>query len=269
MRLVKGLLHRCLEVLELLSVDSQWRRLSDVAGALDLPKGPVHRLLAELVALGWIEQDRDTERYRLTLKLALLGQQYLRSTSLPGVVQPILDEVAKRCGELVRLTVLQGGGLHWMASSQGAPTGLMYQPALNGPLVLHTTANGKAWLATMEDAAASRLALADGLGRVDAARRGPRALRDLDGLRADLAAIRARGYALAIEEAEPGVKAIAVVVRGHDDGVVLGTMSIAGPLVRMGPERDDEFRRLLAQAAGTLGLVWPRERWPLSTEVKE
>src|SRR5688572_22076750 len=112
MRLVKGLLHRCLEVLELLSVNSQWRRLSDVAGALDLPKGPVHRLLAELVALGWIEQDRDTERYRLTLKLALLGQQYLRSTSLPGVVQPILDEAAKRCGELVRLTVVQGGGLH-------------------------------------------------------------------------------------------------------------------------------------------------------------
>lgn len=268
MRLVKGLLHRCLEVLELLSVDSQWRRLSDVAAALNLPKGPVHRLLAELVVLGWIEQDSDTERYRLTLKLALLGQQYLRSTSLPGVVQPILDEVAKRCGELVRLTVVQGGGLHWMASSQGAPTGLMYQPALNGRLVLHTTANGKAWLATMDDALAARTALADGLGQVDAARRGPRALRDLDGLRADLAAIRARGYALAVEEAEPGVKAIAVVVRGNDDGVLLGTMSIAGPLVRMGPARDDEFHRLLAQAAGTLGLVWPRESWPLSTEVK-
>jgi DNA-binding IclR family transcriptional regulator len=268
MRLVKGLLHRCLEVLELLSVDSQWRRLSDVAGALGLPKGPVHRLLAELVALGWIEQDRDTERYRLTLKLALLGQQYLRSTSLPGVVQPVLDEVAKRSGELVRLTVVQGGGLHWIASSQGAPTGLMYQPALNGPLVLHTMANGKAWLATMDDAAAARIALADGLGQVDPARRGPRALRDLDSLRADLATIRARGYALAVEEAEPGVKAVAVVVRGHDDGVVLGTMSIAGPLVRMGPERDDEFHRLLAQAAGTLGLVWPRERWPLSAEVE-
>ena len=54
---------------------------------------------------------------------------------------------------------------------------------------------------------------------------------------------------LAIEEAEPGVKAIAVVVRAQHDQRVLGTMSIAGPLVRMGPERDAEFHALLRQAA--------------------
>ena len=55
MRLVKGVLKRCLEVLERLSVDSQWRRMSDIAAALDLPKGAVHRLLTELQSLGWIE----------------------------------------------------------------------------------------------------------------------------------------------------------------------------------------------------------------------
>jgi DNA-binding IclR family transcriptional regulator len=269
MRLVKGLLNRCLDVLTLLSVDSQWRRLSDIAMALDLPKGPVHRLLSELSALGWVEQDRETERYRLTLKLALLGQQYLRSTSLPAVAQPILDEVARRCRELVRLTVVQSNGLHWLASAQGAPTGLMYQPTLNGQLVLHTTANGKAWLATMNDAAAGRLALQEGLGQIAEPGRlvGPRALRDVDALLLDLAATRARGYGLAVEEAEPGVKAIAVVVRAQDDQKVLGTMSIAGPLVRMGPERDGEFHALLQQAAGTLGLVWPRDNWPSTIEI--
>lgn len=269
MRLVKGLLNRCLDVLTLLSADSQWRRLSDIASALELPKGPVHRLLSELSALGWVEQDHETERYRLTLKLALLGQQYLRSTSLPGVAQPILDEVARRCRELVRLTVVQGNGLHWLASAQGAPTGLMYQPAFNGQLVLHTTANGKAWLATMDDDAARRLALSEGLGQAAGPGRlvGPRALRDVNALLQDLAATRARGYGLAVEEAEPGVKAIAVVVRAHDDKKVLGTMSIAGPLVRMGPERDGEFHALLQQAAGTLGLVWPRDNWPSTREV--
>jgi DNA-binding IclR family transcriptional regulator len=262
MRLVKGLLNRCLELLELLSVDAQWRRLSDISAALALPKGPLHRLLAELVALGWVEQEPQTDRYRLTLRLALLGQQYLRNTSLPGVVQPVLDEAARRSRELVRLTVVQGDALHWLASSQGAPTGLMYQPGINGPLVLHTTANGKAWLATMDDAAALRLARQGGLGRADApgAPWGPRALRDAAGLRAELAATRARGYGLAVEEAERGVKAIAVVVRAHHDNAVVGTMSIAGPLVRMGPERDAEFHALLQQAALTLGLAWPHER---------
>jgi DNA-binding IclR family transcriptional regulator len=268
MRLVKGLLNRCLDLLELLSVDSQWRRLSDIAAALELPKGPVHRLLSELSALGWVEQDQETERYRLTLKLALLGQQYLRSTSLPGVAQPILDEVARRCRELVRLTVVQGHGLHWLASAQGAPTGLMYQPAFNGQLVLHTTANGKAWLSTMDDDAATRLALNEGLGQAAPGRLlGPRALRDVDALLQDLAATRARGYGLAVEEAEPGDKPSAWPGPAPHDKKVLGTMSIAGPLVRMGPERDAELHALLRQAAGTLGLVWPRDSWPSTPEV--
>jgi len=39
---------------------------------------------------------------------------------------------------------------------------------------------------------------------------------------------------------------------------VVGTMSIAGPMLRMGPERDAEFHALLGQAAGTIGMVWPR-----------
>jgi len=268
MRLVKGLLNRCLELLELLSVDARWRRLSDISAALALPKGPLHRLLSELIALGWVEQEPQTERYRLTLRLALLGQQYLRNTRMPGVVQPVLDEVARRCRELVRLTIVQGDALLWLASSQGAPTGLMYQPGFNGPLVLHITANGKAWLATMDDAAAVRLARRSGLGRADApgAPWGPRALRDVASLRAELAATRVRGYGLAVEEAEPGVKAIAVLVRAHDDGAVLGTISIAGPLVRMGPERDAEFHELLQQASLTLGLAWPRERQPVATD---
>jgi DNA-binding IclR family transcriptional regulator len=268
MRIVKGLLHRCLEVLELLSADSQWHRLSDIATVLEHPKGAVHRLLVELQALGWIEQDLETERYRLTLKLALLGQQYLRATGLPGIAQPILDEVAKRCRELVRLTVLQDNALHWLASSQGAPTGLMYQPALNGRLALHTTANGKIWLSTLDEAVAVRLATAGGLGLPARSGQlfGPRALRDAQDLLNDLAQCRARGYGLAIEEAEPGVKAIAVVVRAQHDDRMLGTMSIAGPLVRMGSERDAELHALLAQAAGTLALVWPHDNLPFAGE---
>jgi DNA-binding IclR family transcriptional regulator len=177
--------------------------------------------------------------------------------------------VAKRCRELVRLTVLQDDALHWIASSQGAPTGLMYQPALNGRLCLYTTANGKVWLSTHDDDEALRLAAADGFGvpLPPGRQAAPRALGDADALLQDLERTRKRGYGLAIEEAEPGVKALAVVVRAQHDQRVLGTMSIAGPLVRMGPERDAEFHALLQQAAGTLALVWPHDNLPLTGAV--
>jgi DNA-binding IclR family transcriptional regulator len=264
MRLVKGLLERCLELIELLAVDAQWRRMSEIADALGLQKGPAHRLLHEMAALGWVEQDTDTERYRLTLKLALLGQQYLRGTGLSGLVQPILDKAASQCHEFVALTVVQGNALHWFASSQGAPPGLMYQPSLSGRAMLYTTANGKVWLSTMSDEEAIRLALKNGLGR--SAREGeavgPRALRTVDEMLRELAATRARGYGVADEEAARGVRAIAVAVRAFDDQRVVATMSVAGPLLRMDPARDQELSALLQQTASTLGMVWPRNGPP-------
>src|SRR2546425_10689166 len=116
MRVVKGVLDRSLEALEVLAAEARWLRLSDIAARLELPKGPTHRMLAQLSQLGWVEQDPGTGQYGLTLKLSLLGQQYLHGTGLPGLVQPILDDVARECRELVRLTVVQGSGLAWLAS---------------------------------------------------------------------------------------------------------------------------------------------------------
>jgi DNA-binding IclR family transcriptional regulator len=256
MRVVKGVLDRSLEALEFLAAEARWLRLSYVAERLALPKGPTHRMLAQLCELGWVEQDTGTDQYRLTLKLSLLGQQYLHGTGLPGLIQPILDQVAGECRELVRLTVVQGQRLAWLASSQGATPGLMYQPQMSGPIVLHATANGKAWLATMDNETASRIALAGGLGKAGAS--GPRAIRTVTALGKELDATRRRGYALAVEEAEPGVTAIAVAIASREAGRVVGTMSIAGPLLRITPARYATYHRQLAAAAQRLGLIWPR-----------
>ena len=255
MRVVKGLLDRSLELLGLLARDARWHRLSDVAESLSLQKGPTHRLLAELSQLGWVEQDSSTDRYRLTLKLSLLGQQFLHNTGLPGLVQPILDDVAKHCGELVRLTMVQEGALHWFASSQGAPPGLMYQPAMSGQPRLHATANGKAWLATMGDEDATRLALHGGMGHKGAG--SSKAIATVDGLLRELALTRRRGYGLSVEEAEPGVKAIAIAIPSSDAQPAVGTMSIAGPLMRMGKERDRTLHALLREAGEKLRISWP------------
>ena len=75
----------------------------------------------------------------------------------------------------------------------------------------------------------------------------------------ELEVTRQRGYGLVVEEAEPGVAALAVPVRSLSDGTVVGTMSIAGPVMRVQPERYDAFYALLNEAASKLGAVWPRQ----------
>jgi DNA-binding IclR family transcriptional regulator len=260
MRVVKGAVDRCLEAIELLARAARWMRMSDIAAELGLEKGPAHRVLAQLVEQGWAEQDEATSQYRLTLKLALLGQRYLHGIGLPELVQPILERVAVQCHELVRLTVVNEGTLSWLSSAQGAAPGLMYSPAMDSPINLYATANGKAWLASMPDDLAIEHALRSGLGKADAGTgQGPKAINSIEALLAELALTRTRGYGLVIEEAEAGVWAIAVPVKLIPSGAVVGTMSIAGPVLRMQPERYGELHALLEEAANQLGSVWPRQ----------
>jgi DNA-binding IclR family transcriptional regulator len=252
MRLVKGLLDRCVDVTELLAAAPAAMRLSDIAQTLDLQKSATHRLLAELSARGWVRQVGLDGPYELTLRFALLGTRVLRGIGVIEVAQPLLDRLAVRTRELVRLTVVTGKGLAWLSSAQGALPGLMYQPAMDGVPVLHATANGKVFLASLPDEAALSMASASGLGRL---RPTPRTLDREASLLADLAVIRSRGWAVAEQEAEIGVTALAVGVRGRD-GVLRGTISVAGPALRMN-EKQEAILAGLGETADELGAIWP------------
>lgn len=251
MRLVKGLLQRCTEVMHRLAAGPAG--VSELAVALEMPKSATHRLLQELVRLGWAERLQDG-RYAASLRFALLGRDVLRRTRLFENIQPLLDTLAGELRELVRLTIVDREGLSWLASAQGAPAGLMYQPEMSGGLVLHATANGKAFLATFDDATACRLA-GDALGRV---RLTPRSLATPAALTRELALVRARGYAVADEEADRGVVAVAVAIRPRG-GPATGTLSAAGPKVRMPPSRFPALLEALARTAAILATIPPFE----------
>lgn len=253
---VKSPIDRLLDVLELLAQEIQPLALGAIAGRLDLPKSATHRLMSHLLAAGWARQDPATGFYGLTLKLTLVGQRYLQRTGLPDLYQPFLDALARRTEAFVRLALVEGQELTWIGHAQGARAGLIYQPELVTEIQLNVTANGKAWLATMSDEEALRLMLAQGLAGPD--RYGPRALTRIDALLADLALVRRRGWATAIEEAEAGVAAIAAAIVVPAGGPVVGTVSVAGPVVRMDEARRSELAAEVMATAAQIAALWPR-----------
>src|SRR5690242_21812006 len=111
---------RCLAIIELLADGARAMALGDIAERLALPKSGAHRLLATLVDLGWAEKDPDTSFYRLTMRLAVLGQQFYVATGIPDICQPHLDRLAQSCHEFARLAVVDGHSLVWVAHAQGA-----------------------------------------------------------------------------------------------------------------------------------------------------
>ncbi|WP_352942346.1 helix-turn-helix domain-containing protein [Mesorhizobium sp. M0809] len=78
---------RCFAVIELLANDASAMRLGEIAERLDLQKSAAHRMLTLLCNMGWAEQDSVTGFYKLTVRLAIVGQRFLNATSLTDVCQ--------------------------------------------------------------------------------------------------------------------------------------------------------------------------------------
>jgi IclR family transcriptional regulator, acetate operon repressor len=248
---------RVMDIIELLADEPNGLPLSDIARRLDMPKSAAHRLLNSLVNRKFAVQDSNSQRYRLTVKLAAVGFRLLAGVGTSDICQPSLDRLAARTGELVRLALVDGETLFWIAKSQGALSGLRYDADLGQAVVLHATATGRAWLSTMDDKTA--VGLVKARGYVVPARFGKPLVRDEETLVKELAATRARGYGVAIEEGEPGTCAMARPILGRD-GAAVGTVSVAGPSSRFTLERMKQIAPDLAATVNEIADLWPARR---------
>ncbi len=253
---------RALLVLEHLTGRPDGVGLTEICEALDLPKSIGHRLLILLIEAGFVVQHQASGRYGLTLKLTMLGLRHYVRTGLDDLAQPILDRLATDTGELARLAIVEGDRLIWVAKAQGARSGLRYDPDLDHDtghdVVLHATATGKAWLATLPETEAMRIV--EGTGLRTPQRFGPNVVRNLEAFRGMLATTRRAGFGEAVEEGEPGTAAVAVAVvdaSGVGIGATVGTLSLAGPLLRFGTDRRKLLASRIARAAEELGGIWP------------
>ncbi|MGE8361159.1 IclR family transcriptional regulator [Pseudomonas sp.] len=247
-------IERALGLLESLADDAAGVPMQTLADRLDIPKSATHRMLAELIRLGYVRQDPQTSRYRLSTKLVALGFRYLASSGADAV-QPVLDRLAVQSGELVRLGVIEGERQTWIAKSQGARSGLRYDPDMGRDAPLFYTASGHAWLASLADDEA--LALVARQGIADPAQFGPNAPRDEQALLERLALARQQGFAWVMESSSLGTAALAAVVRNPLDGRVIGVLSIAGPSARLPLARIHELAPELLAAAEELSAASP------------
>jgi DNA-binding IclR family transcriptional regulator len=252
-----GNLERALAVLELLAKQGGSVQLAAIADTLDIPRSATHRLLSSLIDQGYVRQDAAHGEYLLSLKLVSLGLIYLSAGGVLDISQPILDRLAAASGELARLGVIEDDHVTFVGKSQGAKSGLRYDPDMGSQPRLHCTASGQAWLSTLTDELAVSIVMRqtglDGRGGLgDPASGGPRAPKTVQQFQMALADARKRGYGLSVEGYEIGMTSLAAAIRHPVSQRVVGVVTLAGPTSRLSEERALALAPALLDAAADM-----------------
>ncbi|GLZ49039.1 DNA-binding transcriptional regulator KdgR [Actinomycetospora sp. NBRC 106375] len=215
-------------------------RLSEVRAHLDVGQSTAHRLMAMLVFHGFAVQDPASRTYRAGSALADLGIRALRADLWP-VARPTLVALAASSGETVHLGRLEGTTLRYLdAVESEAMLRIGSRAGRTNPA--HATSLGKAMLAERSDAEILALYPDRELERVT-----DRTTADRDALLAELAAIRARGWARNDQGAERGVCSVGMAVV-HPVRGLLGALSIATPSARSDAGTEEKHAALLGDA---------------------
>lgn len=231
---MNGVLERTLGILELLSQHGEGMELATIADLTGIPRSGVHRLLADLVRLGYVRQARGHGEYLLTTKLVSMGLSYLSNSGIVDIAQPLLNQLAEVSGELVRLSVVDGERLTWVARAQGARQGLRYDPDMGSDARLSCSSSGWALMSTLSDDAALARVAQQGLGAPE--QFGPNAPTSLQAVLAAVHETRERGYSLTVDTYSLGLSAMSAPVRFAGQAAI-GVITIAGPTVRFTLER--------------------------------
>lgn len=226
---MSGVMERTLAILECLSENVGGMPIAALADKLGMPISAAHRLLAELAEHGYVRQSRERGDYALTTRLVTLGLTYLKNSGVVDLCQPVLDRLAEASGELVRLGVVDVDHLTWVAKSQGARSGLRYDPDMGIDAQLSCTATGFAWLSTLPEDDAVALVSKQGLGK--AGRFGPNAPGSIAAVMKAVRQARKQGFAVAIETYADGLSAISAPILRNGNAV--GVLAISGPMVRL------------------------------------
>ena len=215
--------------------------ISGFATRLGLAKSTVHRLAATLTYTGLLEQNSETGKYRLGLKVFELGSLVRRKMDISNEAKPWLMRLRDQSGETVRLAVLGQGGIVYINFLDSRHAIRMTSGiGLRGPV--HCTAEGKSLLAYQPKEIVDRIV------GLPFEQRTNHTITDPKMLRKELAAVRAAGYAIDDEECEIGMRCIAAPVR-DDSGNVIAAVGVAGPVQRL------TKKLLLSLAPSLLGTV--------------
>lgn len=240
-----GVLAKAAAIFDAFTPGDDGLSFTDLHRRTGLPKATLHRTIAEMMRLRWLENTG--RRYHLGRAMFQLGMMASLERSLIEIGTPFLEDLYERTHETVHLGMREDTEVMYV-SKIGGHRQVNSPSRLGGRMPLHATAIGKAILSF------SPADVQDAVLNSPLERHAPRTVTNPRALRRQLDHIHTTGVSYEYEESTPGICCVAAPVRSPDD-VAIAAVSVAGSVTSFRPDR--HAPAVLAAAAG-IGAAWAR-----------
>jgi len=230
---------RALTILETLARKGELG-VTELATGLGVHKSTAFRLVSTLEGHRLVEQTEDRGKYRLGVGLLRLAGATTARLDVVQEARSITRQLATETNETVNIAVLADRSALYLDQVAGS-SALQSHNWVGQHIPLHATSNGKVLIAWLDhDEQTALLDRLPAYTELTITRRGE--------LRKELDQVRDQGYAVAVDELEVGLAAIAAPIR-NAHGDVIASMSVSGPTFRLGEERLRDVVDRLVEAA--------------------
>ncbi len=229
--------------------------VSELGREIGLGRSTTHRYVATLAALGYLQQDAATRKYRLGPRVLDLGFSAINSMELREVAAPHLRRLSDDTGYTVNMAILDGSDVVYVErcrSSQAGQREIDLNLHVGSRLPAYCTSLGKVLLAFLQPAER-----ASAIERIDFTQRGPNTIVSRGGFEAELKRVREAGFATNNEELAYGLRSIAAPVISHEGGAVaainLAAHSSMIPMERLTEQLSPMLRQAATDISVNLG----------------
>jgi IclR family pca regulon transcriptional regulator len=192
--------------------------VSELGREIGLSRSTTHRYVATLAALGYLEQDQPSKRYRLGPRVLDLGFSAINSMELRELGAPYLQQLSDETGFTVNMAIADDADIVYVERCRSARAGqreIDLNLHVGARMPAYCTSMGKVLLAWMPDSERNAI-----LDRSPLQRRGPNTFTTRAALLAELDRVRVQGFAINNEELAYGLRSIAAPVRSQTREVV-------------------------------------------------
>ena len=239
-----GVLTKVLSIFELLDRAPGGLQLRNIADQTGLNKSTAYRFLAHLERAGYLVRDL-TGAYLIGPRLVHLGANSTYQATISRLSRPVMEDLWRETDETVNLGALDGTEVLYIDVME-SPHHFRLSSQKGMRRAINCTALGKAVLAWLPPATRDEL-----LAHCRFEKRTPHSITQPSELLAELGRIQRRGYAVDNEEVETGACCVAAPIF-DSSGLIAASISVAGPVTRMGHNRIPTIAGLVTGAAARI-----------------